>query len=189
MPLSPYFASYKHFKRYAPYIKQIIDAWPSAVALSPAPPQGSVETLASRIPMCVRALRQHIQQDTTTWPLDDFNLAKFLQICDEIHYNKVVKPDYLVCGPEDVVQQMVVHTKAITTVAASLEDRYHPTGEPRIHLNNPSEHDLDALLTIYSIVTFNYPAIVVTTLDIKKMAEPYPNVSIEETSHNTYEVF
>src|ERR1017187_5739002 len=120
----PYLESESHFRRYEKYIIDIVRAWPNTVTFTPLAPVASIETLSSRIRICIKALRNN--QFPVSW---DF--AKFIQICDEIIVSTKATPGKVVCGPYDKLRKIVPLDTKIEVDPIS-------SASPTINITDPS---------------------------------------------------
>ena len=143
---TPYIKSERHFKLYEPYIIDVVTAWPSLVIFTPKPPHASIETLSTRIRICIRALRDAIQRNSG-WT-HNINEAKFLQCCDEITVSTSVVPGKVVCGPYDLVCKKTPQGQPVAeTVSGSVQDRVEFM--PAINVVDPSVELVNALLVMH----------------------------------------
>lgn len=134
----PYLKSEAHYQRYAGYIDQIVSGWPGPVALKPKPPVASVETLASRLRICISALRDAIT-DGEHWKLN-FTEPHFSMICDSIVTSTTFTPGMVVCGSSSVLKEK---TK-ITRIDPVIEQIV-----PKVNLHHPDGELIKAIMVLH----------------------------------------
>lgn len=176
----PYLKSERHFRRYEPYLKAIVTQWPNLVVFTPQPPVCSVETLASRIRICIKALHDAIQGEGE-WDCS-FDLMRFVQIADEIVVSTTAQAGKVVCGPEDKIRKQV-----------PLGVQIEPPIEqviPQVHLVNPDEDLFMAVIVFHHNKLLTEPSTVEITderlIDINNLMRSY-DVAIEK-SGNIYTI-
>lgn len=166
----PYLQSERHFRRYEPYIAEIVRAWPQLAILEPKPPISSVETLASRVRICIKALRDNFKSDESSW--DFSNPSKFIQICDEIVTSTTAIPGRVVCGPEDLVRKQVPLGVQVQPEITQVI--------PKVQLMNCTDLELiKAVIVLHHHKLLCEPSIVQTTLAVDRLAESY-DVAVEK---------
>lgn len=151
----PYLQSERHFRLYEQYIDEIVKAWPKVVVFTPQPPIASVETLSSRLRMCMKSLRANL------WPTT-LDIAKFLQIVDEVVVSTTLEPGKVACGPYDLLRKRVapnlpveVQTNELTQVV------------PRVKLTNPPHDLIDAVVVLHHYRLLSEPSEIVTDKDME----------------------
>jgi len=187
----PYLQSERHFRRYETFLWHIVNEWPRMVDFQPTPPIASVETLASRIRICIRALRANIQSNEAQWKTA-IPAAKFLQICDEIVVSVTAKPGYVVCGPYDAVRR---RTPLGVRVPENDNELSHPVNAdpdlcqiiPKVHLENPSNELIHAVIILHHHKLLTEPSVIISHGNVEEMCKPY-DVACEKENETTFTI-
>jgi hypothetical protein len=167
----PYLDSERHFRLYEDHIKCIVQAWPQIVTFDLKPPVLSPDTLASRLRICIKSLRNH--QWTVSW---DF--AKFIQICDEIVISVSARPGKVVCGPYDIIRKIVPLTSPVESVTTGVITP--------INIANPNEDVIHAILLLHHHQLLIEPSTITSSIDLQVFNDRY-DVSITKDG-NVYTI-
>lgn len=165
----PYLQSERHFKLYENYIFRIVNNWPNITTFKPEPPHSSVETLSTRIRMCMKSLRNN-QWDTM------IPFGKFIQIVDEIVVSTAANPGCVTCGPMDSLRKKVPLGTPVETEITQVV--------PLVNLTNPEQDLLKAVLVLHHHRLLSEPSKVRITTPtgqsyLTTMAQIY-DVSVEQ---------
>ena len=159
----PYLKSERHFRRYESFLRTITENWPAVSIFTPQAPILSTETLSSRIRIARESLRNN--QWDITW-----NLAKFIQICDEIVVSTTANEGKVTCGPYDLIRKATPLTLPVETIDAGITTK--------INLVDPPFNLIEAVLVMHHHQLFIEPSVITTKgLDVKMLGEMY-DVSI-----------
>ena len=163
----PYLESERHFRRYERYLEVIVNMWPMVAVFTPEPPVASVETLSSRIRIARDSLRNN------QWQVR-LNMAKFMQICDEITVSTNAQPGKVVCGPADLLRKMVPLGTKVTSVNETGVPATHEHNFPAtIKLVNPSQELIHAVIILHHHQLLIEPTTIQCIDDVVKLAENY----------------
>ncbi|MDE2105431.1 MAG: hypothetical protein KGL39_49850 [Patescibacteria group bacterium] len=162
---SPYLHSEQHFRRYEPYIVEIIKRWPVVVSFTPKPPHASVETLSTRIRICCEALRVNIHSSQPLW-IDAQLAQKFLEIDDDITVSLSAEPGKVVVGPRSSVIKM-------TPIKADIEPAIPAINTAPIQLTNPPADVINAIMVLHHHQVLVEPTTISTPLDVQHLAESF----------------
>jgi len=176
--MEPYLSSERHFRRYEQYIKTIVDSWPRSVTFTPQPPVCSVETLASRIRICIKAFRDNMQSSLVEWKVS-FSSAIFLQICDEIVVSTTAQPGKVVCGPAALVRKTVPLGVAVEPIVTQTI--------PKVNLVDPPTDLIRAILVLHHHKFLSEPSTIHTKQPIEPLADGL-DVAIDLIEPNVYTV-
>jgi len=140
---SPYLYSERHFRLYEDYLNVIVDSWPKPVHFTPKPPVNSTETLSSRIRLVKDALRKNIQGNEPLWKTK-INVAKFMQIVDEIVVATSAQEGKVSCGPADMIRRDPSHSPSFVQQAQAQE-----VVEQKIDVLDPDEKLVEAICRLH----------------------------------------
>src|SRR5260221_5319459 len=158
----PYLQSERDFRRYEPFVRKVVEPWPLVTAFTPEPPVASVETLSSRIRIAIKSLRDN------QWTID-WNMAKFIQICDEIVVSTTTQSGKVTCGPHDLIRKA-------TALDVSVE-KQDTVVSTKINLIEPHEELIAAVFVMHHHQIFIEPSTIKTPINLVIAAAKY-DVSI-----------
>ena len=156
MTTIPYHLSERHFRRYEPYLRDIVAAWPTVVTFVPKPPVASEQTLSSRIRMAIKSLAIYKWQPTIV------NMQIFEKCHDKIYVSTTVRPGYVVCGP----MSAVVPKRGVQPVEIDVTDSQIQQVIPRVRLTNPPLDLITALFVLHHHQLLSEPSVIETAEDI-----------------------
>lgn len=174
----PYLQSERHFRRYEPYIEEIVRQWPLPCIFTPKPPVCSIETLASRLRICIKALDSNIASGDRMWDVG-FPVNKFVQISDEITVSTTAMPGKVVVGPMKSIRKL-------TPLGVQVEPEITQV-IPKVHLVEPSDELIKAVIVLHHHRLLTEPSVIqVTARNMNWEAEGY-DVAIEKNG-DTYTI-
>lgn len=157
----PYLESERHFRRYEPYLAQIVKAWPETTVFEPKPPHASVETLSTRIRMARDSLRN------SQWPTA-IPMAKFLTICDEIVVSTKSVPGCVACG-----ERTTLFKKNREVFPSVLDEKSETQVIPVINLVDPDDELINWVLCGHSRRLLSSPSKIKTKKDLSWATNSY----------------
>lgn len=146
----PYLQSEKHFRRYESYIAEVVNRWPGPVHFEPKPPVSSVETLSSRIRICIAALERSLARGER-WTVEGFSLDRFAEINAFIVTSTSIKPGWVTCGHGANIKENL----EVRTVDPVVEQVI-----PKVNLKDPPTELITAILTLHHYRLLCEPSVI-----------------------------
>lgn len=167
---SPRFSE-RHFRRYEPTIKKIVDNWPVNTIIDPKPL--STETFSCRLRDAIRSHREN------QW-VSDINMPKFIQVCDEIVVSTSVLPGRVAAG---LYESLKVMRPMSTIDTATIDEQSIPT----INLVDPPEDLIKSVICLHHHNLLIEPSTIKSPLDVESFVASY-DVSIEQDTPGVYTI-